>query len=269
MIEIEPYNEDITSIKTATVMPDGGHPIMWAYSYKVLNALFDAGCANARDEFKQYIEDKTIDAVYISHSHEDHCGCVDILDRDTLVYAWKSAVDVLRNPPETPEFFQRVWGQNIPIQDVQHMPETFDVGKYHFELVELPGHGKDMVGFYESDHMWLCSADAVPVPTRKYIAMPDENLPRMIVTLEKIQTLEIETLFDAHRGPIQSPREHIQKRIDYLKETQVRVKEMHEEGLDYQQMMERLELSPPWYIEMTKDRFAVEFFLRSLIEDRS
>ena len=147
------------------------------------------------------------------------------------------------------------------------MPETFDVGPYHFEIVDLSGHQEDMVGFYEPEQKWFFSADGVPLPTRKYIAMPDENVPKMITTMERIQELEIEILFDGHRGPIQSPREHIQKRIDYLNDTQVKVKEMHEEGLEIQQMMEKLELSPPWYIEMTKDRFAVEFFIKSLIND--
>ena len=266
MIEIEPYGDDITCIKTATSQ-DGGHPIMWVYIYKILDTLFDAGCANARAEIQEYVSSVNIDSVYISHSHEDHCGCVDIFDGKAPVYAWKSAIDLLRNPPELPEFFQFVWGQPLPIPTVEEMPNSFDVGKFHFEIIELPGHLEDMIGFFEPNRKWLFSADAVPLPSRKYIAMPDENVPRMIATMERIQSMEIEILFDSHRGPIQSPHDHIQKRIDYLKETQHRVKEMHEEGLDYSQMMEKLELSPPWYVEMTKDRFAVEFFLRSLIQD--
>jgi glyoxylase-like metal-dependent hydrolase (beta-lactamase superfamily II) len=267
MIEIEPFNDDITAIKTATQGPDGSHPIMWAYSYKVLNTLFDAGAANAREEFREYFKDKTIDAVYISHLHEDHIGCADIFDGKVPIYAWKSAIDELHNPMELPEFFQWVWGQPLPVKEVTPMPETFDVESYHFKIIEIPGHQEDMVGFYEPDHKWFFSADGVPLPTRKYIAMPDENVPLMITSMERIQSLEIEILFDAHRGPIPSPREHIQKRIDYLKETQARVREMYKEGLDIPQMMEKLELSPPWYIEMTKDRFAVEFFIKSLIRD--
>ncbi len=240
---------------------------MWVYSYKILDTLFDAGAANAREEFRKYLEGTTIDAVYISHSHEDHVGCADLFDGKGRIYAWKSAIDILRNPPELGEFFQFVWGQPLPTKNVEPMPSTFDIGPYHFEVIAVPGHQEDMVAFFETNHKWLFSADAVPLPSRKYIAMPDENVPRMIATLERLQSLEIEVLFDAHRGPIQSPREHIQKRIDYLKETQQRVKELDKEGLDYTQMMEKLELNPPWYVEMTKDRFAVEFFLRSLLQD--
>lgn len=267
MIEIETYSEDITCIKTGSPMPNSDGPIMWAFSYKLLNTLFDTGCANAKEEVRQYLEDKIIDAVYISHSHEDHSGCVDLFEGRAPVYAWKSTVDVLREPPEIPEFFKWAWGQNVPFKEVQPMPESFEVGKYHFDVVELPGHGNDMVGFYEPDYNWLFSADAVPVPTRKYIAMPDENLPRMILTLERLQTMDIEILFDSHRGPIESPREHIQNRIDYLKDAKVKVRKMHEEGLNYQEIMERLDITPPWYVEMTADRFAVKFFIESLIHD--
>jgi len=267
MIEIEPYSEDITCIKTGSPMPGSDRPIMWTYSYKLLNTLFDIGCSNAKDEFKQYLENMTIDAVYITHSHEDHCGCADLLDGKAPIYAWKSTIDILKHPPEIPEFFQWAWGQNIPIKEVFSMPKSFDVGRYSFDIVELPGHGTDMIGFYEPDQKWLFSADSVPVPTRKFIGMPDENYPRIIKTLEKVLTLEIEILFDAHRGPIQTPREHIQKRIDFLKKTHTRIKELHAEGLNIQQIMEKMDFTPPWYVEMTSDRFAVEFFVKSMIHD--
>ena len=267
MFEREPFDDDITGLKTATAGPDG-QAIMWVYAYHIGDAIFDTGCANAKDELKTYLSKSTISDVYVTHAHEDHVGNVDLFAENSRIYAWKSGINLLKEPIEIGEFFQYVWGQPIAVEEVFSLPDSFQIGHdYRFEVVEVPGHMKDMVAFFEPDRRWLFSADAVPLPTRKYIAMPEENVPRMIATMEHIQTLGVEILFDSHRGPIESPHDHIQNRIDYLKQTQQKVKEMHGEGLSYSEMMKQLELEPPWYVEMTQDRFSIEFFLRSLIED--
>jgi len=266
MFEAEPFNEDIIGLKTATAGTDG-KPIMWVYAYLIEDALIDTGCGNGKEDLRKYTTGHPIKNIYITHAHEDHFGCADAFAHEAEIYAWKSGMDLVRNPIEIGEFFQYVWGQPVPIEDVKPLPSAFEIGDYRFDVVEVPGHMKDMVAFYEPDRRWLFSADAVPLPSKKYIAMPDENIPRMIKTMEHLQTLDIEILFDGHRGPIASPFEHIRTRIDYLKETKQKVKEWHSEGLDYPAMIERLDLNPPWYIELTKDRFSVDYFLRSLIED--
>ncbi len=266
MFEKEVFDEHITGLKTATAGPDGT-AIMWVYAYQIDDALFDAGCANAKSELENHVSMESIQSVYITHAHEDHFGCVDLFAGSADIYAWKSGIDLLKEPIEIGEFFQYVWGQPQPTQDVKPIPKEFRIADFSFRVIEVPGHMKDMVGFLEPDRKWFFSADSVPLPTRKYIAMPDENVPRMIRSMEYIQTLGIEVLFDAHRGPINSPYEHIQRRIDYLKETQRFVNEMYRNGLGYAEMKQQLDVEPPWYLEMTKDRFSIDFFLRSLIED--
>ena len=79
-----------------------------------------------------------------------------------------------------------VWGQPEPVEDVEPMPPTFSVGNWQFEVVPLPGHYEGMVGFYEKEKGWLFSADAVPLPSRRQIAMPEENVPQMIATMERL-----------------------------------------------------------------------------------
>ena len=39
MFEVEPYNDDVTLVKTATAMEDG-QPIMWAIAYLIKDTLF-------------------------------------------------------------------------------------------------------------------------------------------------------------------------------------------------------------------------------------
>lgn len=178
-------------------------------------------------------------------------------------------IQIIKNPPTIPEFFDFVWGQPKPVAEVEKMPSYFTIGDLEFEVVPLPGHGQQMVGFYEANRKWLFSADAVPVPSRKIIGMPDENVPLMVKTLEKILEMDIEIIFDAHRGPVTSPKEHVQVRVDFLKDIRVKVLKLHEEGKSIPEIQETLELSGPWYLEMTQGRFAIDIFLKSLLFDKA
>lgn len=268
MFEVEPYNDDVTLVKTATAMEDG-QPIMWAIAYLIKDTLFDAGCANALDDLKRFASENEINKIYVSHAHEDHYGgCAAFVPHSTI-YAMESDIEIIKNPPTIPEFFDFVWGQPQPVKNVEKMPLHFAIGNLEFEVVMLPGHGHHMVGFYEPNRKWLFSADAVPVPSRKIIGMPDENIHQMIDTLEKIAKMDIEILFDSHRGPITSPKEHIQVRIDFLKDIRAKVLKLHEEGKTVPEIQEALELKGPWYLGMTDGRFEIDNFLKSILFDKT
>ncbi|MFX0108035.1 MAG: MBL fold metallo-hydrolase [Candidatus Hodarchaeota archaeon] len=267
MIEIVPYNEIVTCVKTAA--GDEGEPIMWTYSYRVGNSLFDAGCANAKDELMKYITAEPVEAVYITHTHEDHIGACSVLSKDSTIYATKPVAEELRSPEQLTDFFRMVWGQPDPVEEIEELGNSFDIGDLHFDIVPLPGHNKNMVGFYEPNRGWLFSSDAVPLPSRKRLGMPEENLPQMIATMERILELNLSVLFDSHRGPIENPQDHIQIRIDYLKEFQVKVKELHSHGKSLAEIQDELGIEGPWYLEYTKDRFGVEYVLKSLLFDKA
>ncbi|TFH01386.1 MAG: MBL fold metallo-hydrolase [Candidatus Thorarchaeota archaeon] len=267
MIEIVPYNDDVTCIKTAT--EQDGQAIMFVYSFLIRNTLFDAGCGNAVLEFEEFASKNEIDNVYISHSHEDHVGCLHIFDGKTKIYANEMTQKDLRNPQQIGEFFDFVWGQPKPILDINTMLDTFSIGDLSFEVIPLPGHAADLIGFYEPKKRWFFSFDAIPLPSKKKIAMPEENVPLMVVTMEKIRDMDIEILFDSHKGPIENPREHIQPRIDYINMIQKEATALHESGKSIDEIQVALGLDGPWYLEMTKDRFGIDFFLKSVLFDKA
>jgi len=267
MIEIVQYNDDITCIKTAT--EQDGQAIMFVYSFLIKDALFDTGAGNALEEFEEFVTKNKINHVYISHSHEDHVGCVHIFDGKAKIYANEMTQKDLRKPQKIGEFFDFVWGQPKPVSDLTTLPDTFSIGNLTFEVIPLPGHAADMVGFYEPEKRWFFSFDAVPLPSKKRIAMPEENIPLMVATMEKIRDMDIEILFDSHRGPIDNPREHIQTRIDYINMIEREARVLHEAGKSIEEIQEDLGLEGPWYLEMTVDRFGIDFFLKSVLFDKA
>jgi ribonuclease/clavin/mitogillin len=107
----------------------------------------------------------------------------------------------------------------------------------------------------------------VPLPSRKQMAMPEENIPKMIARMKEIRDMDVKVLFDGHHGPISNPREHIEKRIDFLSQLQKRVLCMAKEGKTIPEIKTALGFPEPWYLPNTEGRFEVEHLIRSLLED--
>jgi glyoxylase-like metal-dependent hydrolase (beta-lactamase superfamily II) len=268
MFEIEPYNEDVTLVKTSTAMEDG-HPIMWVISYLVRDTLFDAGCANALEDLEKFAAETKIKDVYVTHAHEDHYGGCSAFAPRSTIYAPEQDIEMIMNPPEYGEFFQFVWGQPKPVAVVEKIPSQFSIGDLEFKVIPLPGHWPHMVGFYETNRKWFFSGDAVPLPSRKRIGMPEENIPTLVKTMERVAEMDIEILFDSHKGPVTNPKEHIQVRIDFILDLQKKAMKLHNEGRSIPEIQEALDLKGPWYLEMTKDRFGIDIFLKSLLFDKA
>ncbi|MFW9910995.1 MAG: MBL fold metallo-hydrolase [Candidatus Thorarchaeota archaeon] len=265
MIKIEPYDNLMTCIKTGSEF--NGSVVMWTYAYLIDDSLIDAGCPNASGEIQEFAARNPIRRVFVTHTHEDHLGCCSVLAPESEIYATPPVAEFLKNPKILPDFFVMVWGQPEPVHEVMPMPQQFEIGDLSLEWILLPGHTDHMIGFYEKERGWLFSADAVPLPSRKELAMPDENVPQMIATMEMIQKLELNILFDGHRGPVEDPYEYIQKRIDFLKDLQESIKELHSQGQDIPEIQESLGIEAPWYAGMTEGRFTVNHLIKSLIFD--
>lgn len=267
MFEVEKFNDRVIGLKTSTEY--NGKPIMWAYAYLIDDVLFDAGCANGREDLNNYAQKNGVARVYITHTHEDHVGACSLLSKHSIIFSQPQHIPSLKNPPEYSEFFVWIWGQPEPVDEVKRMGEYFEIGDLSFRVIELPGHCADtMVGFYEENQRWFFSSDGVPVPSRKKIAMEDENVVQVLNTLKMIMNMDIEVLFDSHRGPIVNPKDHIQKRIDWLTYLQNRSRELYSQGLSIEEIQNELNLEVPWYLDATDKRFGVSYLIRSLIFDK-
>jgi hypothetical protein len=101
----------------------------------------------------------------------------------------------------------------------------------------------------------------------KKIGMPEENVPLMIETMKDILDLNLEVLFDSHRGPITDVRPHIQTRIEHLETMQKTSRKMHQEGKSIPEIQKALGLEAPWYIHLAGERFGIDILIKSLIND--
>ena len=184
------------------------------------------------------------------------------------VFAGPITLKSVHKPYSLPQFFQWVWGEPKPVKEARKFEEpSVSVGKLNFEVVDLSGHCEEMFGFWEPEKGWFFSSDAVPLPSRKQMAMPEENIPKMISRMKEIRDLDVKVLFDGHRGPIPNPREHIETRINFLSQLQTRVLSMAETGKTIPEIKTELGFPEPWYLPNTEGRFEIEHLIRSLLED--
>ncbi len=267
MMEIKQFGDTVTCIKTAS--PLSGQAIMWVYAYLVEDVLIDAGCWNAVEELRSFAQLHSVKRVFVTHNHEDHYGGSAAFLPNAEVFAGPVTLKALHEPYPLPEFFQFVWGLPEPVAEAQEFTEPLlTVGDLAFEIMDLSGHCEEMMGFWEPDRRWFFSSDAVPLPSRKQMAMPEENIPKMIQRMHEIQDKKPEVLFDGHRGPIVDPAKHIATRILFLSELQSQVKEWVAEGKTILEIKTALGFPEPWYLPNTEGRFGVEHLLRSLAEDQ-
>ncbi len=267
MIEIERFDETVTCIKTAS--PLGGQAIMWVYAYQVGEIVIDAGCWNAVEELRSFAQQHPVKCVFVTHYHEDHYGGSAAFLPKAEIFAGPVTLKSLHEPYSLPEFFQFVWGLPKPVVEAQEFRDPLlVVGDLTFEVVDLSGHCEEMIGFWEPNQRWFFSSDAVPLPSRKQMAMPEENIPMMIQRMHEIQDKDPDVLFDGHRGPVVHPQEHIAMRIRFLSDLQSQVQELRAEGKSISEIKDVLGFPEPWYLPNTEGRFSVEHLIRSLAEDR-
>ncbi len=266
MIEIEPFNEDVMGIKTASSM--GGRAIIWVYAYQLGDVVFDAGCGNAIEELRVHAKAHSVKRVYVSHDHEDHIGGCAAFVPEAEVFAGPVTLEAVHKPYPLPEFFQFVWGNLTPVPEAKVLDaSSIVVGDATFEVVDLSGHSQEMFGLWDPERRWLFSADAVPLPSQKQIAMFDENIPKTIQRMKEIQDMNVAVLFDAHWGPIVEPHDHIETRIRFLTDIGVQVRELAAAGKSIPEIKDVLKFPEPWYLPNTEGRFGIEHLIQSLIKD--
>lgn len=100
---------DVEAVKVGTEVQ--GRVLHWVYLYYYRSLLFDTGCPNTAREVFEHFKGREIKAVLIMHDHEDHIGAVNLLKEITDVYVPEESLEILKNPPEIPEYRKIGWGQ--------------------------------------------------------------------------------------------------------------------------------------------------------------
>lgn len=188
-------------------------------------------------------------AIYNTHSNADHIGGNQYLHRQTgcRIFAPGIEQDFTRHPILEPSF---LYGANPPkalrhkfllAQESPAEPLTQDALPPELELLLLPGHFFDMVGFRAPDDVvYLADCLSSRETLEKYRIGFIYDVGAYLDTLERVRQIEAKQFIPAHAAPTEDIAPLAQYNIDTVHEIAERIVKLCSEPIGFEALMQKL-----------------------------
>lgn len=213
---------------------------MAVYLYLVDGFLIDVGPESMKGPISKFLQENHIEQVALTHTHEDHSGMAAWLQRqmNVPVYLHEKAIPEAKRKGKYRLYRYITWGQR-PAFDPLPMPQRLVTDKYTFEAIDSPGHMRYHNIFHEKNQGWLFTGDLY-IGTKPMGVSFNDNMLETIATINKILTLDFDTIFCAHAGVVQNGKAMFKKKLDFLLEIQEKVNALRQQGLDNHEIDKKL-----------------------------
>ena len=188
-------------------------------------------------------------AIYNTHSNADHIGGNQYLHRQTgcRIFAPGIEQDFTRHPILEPSF---LYGANPPkalrhkfllAQESPAEPLTQDALPPELELLPLPGHFFDMVGFRAPDDVvYLADCLSSRETLEKYRIGFIYDVGAYLDTLERVRKMEAKQFIPAHAAPTADIAPLAQYNIDTVREIAERIVKLCSEPIGFEALLQML-----------------------------
>ncbi len=193
--------------------------------------------------------DWRLTAIYNTHSNADHIGGNQYLQKQTgcKIYTPEIDCDFTRHPVLEPSF---LYG-GFPPKDLKHkflMAQESDaeyltdaVLPEGFEIILLPGHFFDMVGFRNADDVvYLADCVSSKETLEKYQIGFIYDVAAYLDTLEMVKKMDAKIFIPAHADATENIAPLAQLNIDKVNEIAARITELCATPLCFEQLLQKL-----------------------------
>lgn len=229
--------------------------------------LIDSGSdKDAGRKVRQHLDKNgwRLTAIYNTHSNADHVGGNQYLQKQTgcAVYAPGIECDITRHPLLEPSF---LYG-GFPPGELRHkflmaQPSdahelTADVLPEGFELLPLPGHFFDMVGFRTAeDVVYLADCLSSRETLDKYQIPFIYDVAAYLTTLETVKTMQARLFIPAHAAATEDVSALAQYNIDKVHQVSDRILALCAQPLCFEALLQKLFTA--YGLEMTFQQYAL------------
>lgn len=188
-------------------------------------------------------------AIYVTHSNADHIGGCQYLQKQTgcKVYAPGIECDFSRHTVLEPSFLyggypcKELRNKFLMAQSFDCEELTEDVLPAGWELIRLPGHFFDMVGFRTADNaVYLADCLSSKETLEKYRIGFIYDIGAFLETLEKVMEMEAAIFIPSHSVPTEDIKALCRYNIDVVLEILERIKDFCVQGISTEVLLQKL-----------------------------
>jgi len=266
MLETEEFGP-VTQIKMGREMD--GRVLYRVAAYLVDDLLIDTGCLHTAEELLNYLKDKNVRRVFVTHYHEDHIGGAALLQQELGLNVWAPprSIPLIAKTPKLYPYQELVWGYPDPFEALPVAENELRADHFRLEMVEAPGHSEDHVVLVEPFKGWCFSGDLF-VSEKIKVLRPEEDIGKVMQSMQNLLHLEHELILFTSIGRIEPEgKEALKNCLSHLENLGREAKRLQrEEHLSEGQIVERLFGGESALADLTNGQFAAGHLVTSLLK---
>jgi len=167
---------------------------------------------------------RDIEHVPLTHIHFDHAGAAwKFAENGADIYVHPKGLPHLNNPERLWNSAKRIyqddmemlWGKMKPIAQSRLIPlengQELNIGEHSFKVHYAPGHAVHHNAYQLEEALFTGDVAGVKIcggPVVPPCPPPDIHIEAWKESIHKLRTLDVETLYIAHFGRVESPQQH-------------------------------------------------------------
>lgn len=214
--------------------------------------LIDSGSdKDAAKKLKKILDEQgwTLKAIFNTHSHADHTGGNQYLQTQTgcKIYAYGVDAAITENPILEPTMLyggftmEELRNKFLMAKESDVETLTTEVLPAGLEMLQLPGHSYDMVGFKTADNVIFLADSLISESTLdKYQISFLYDVQASINTLESIKTMQAECFVPSHAAPVKDIVPLAQKNLDKIFEVVAKIRELLVKPQTFEELLAKI-----------------------------
>ena len=234
------------------------------FLYVVDGLLIDCGPQSMQEDISAFLRTQRITQAMLTHMHEDHSGMASWVQKELHVPIYLDAGDIegARRDGQYRDYRRITWGDRPGFEPLP-LPDRINTDKYSFEVVATPGHMAHHNVLFERNMGWLFSGDMFVRRKIRFCA-EEENIKQYMESLEKMLSLDFDTVFCAHAGIVENGREKLCEKLAFLKDLQKTVEQLRRRGLKNREISQEIFPGEPLITEVSEGEWSSYNIIKSI-----